>query len=147
MAKPIQHLDDFKLTKRVKALIKQIFVSVKTAPLEQQKELIEILEDWQYGHRRGGIRKLCSIDVDYAKEGRAFKGSIKNVSFNGLFIETSEQFSIGQTITLTFSLPNHSKPFKTKAQVVWHSANGVGVQFKMPNKYLEEFWTCKIQAL
>ena len=147
MAKPVKHLDDFKLTNKVKTLIKQISMSVDTAPLEQKKELIEILEDWQYGHKRGCSRKPCSVDVDYARDGRAFKGSIKNVSVNGLFIETSEQFSPGQTITLTFSLPNHSKPFKTKAQVIWHSANGVGVQFKMPNKYLEEFWKAKIQAL
>jgi len=144
---PVQHIDETRLTNRVKDILTQISASIESAPGKQKQALLAILEDWQHGHRRGCPRKSCSVDVDYATDGRAFKRSIKNVSVNGLFIETSEQFSPGQTMTLTFSLPNHPKPLKTAAKVVWHCANGVGVQFKLPNKYLEEFWKAKIEAL
>ena len=103
MEKPVQHLDDFKLTNRVKDLMNQISMSIDTAPLEQKQELLSLLEDWQYGHKRGGARKPCSVDVDYATDGRAFKGSIKNVSVNGLFIETS--FLLLLIPTLGIGLP------------------------------------------
>jgi Tfp pilus assembly protein PilZ len=147
MTKPVQHLEDFKLTNRVKGLLKEISVSIDTAPLEQKQALISLLEDWQHGHQRRHSRKACSLNIDYASDGYAFKGSIKNVGVEGLFIETTEKLSPGQTITLSFSLPNHPKPLKTAAKVVWHCANGVGVQFKLPNKYVEEFWKAKIEAL
>ena len=147
MGKPVQHLDDFKLTNRVRDLFKQISMSIATAPLEQKQELLSLLEDWQHGHQRGNARKPCSLDVDYATDDRAFRGSIKNVSVQGLFIETKEQLSPGQTITLSFSLPNHYKSFKAAAKVVWNCENGIGVQFELPSKYLEEFWKAKIEAL
>jgi Tfp pilus assembly protein PilZ len=147
MAKPVQDLDDFKLTVRVRDLFKQISASIATAPTEQKQALLSLLEDWQHGHQRGNSRKACTLDVDYAADGRAYKGLIKNVSVQGLFIETTEQLSPGQTITLSFSIPNHPKSLKAKATVVWTCADGIGVQFELPSKYLEEFWKAKIETM
>lgn len=147
MKTPVQDISETRLTNRLKAVLKQIATAVDDAPEGQKQQLLELLQDWQYGHKRGVPRKPCSLDVDYATGDRAAKGAVKNVSVNGLFIETSEPLSPGQEITLTFSLPSHAKPLKTTGKVVWRKANGVGVKFSLPNKYLEEFWKAKINAL
>ena len=147
MKQAVQKIEEIRLNSRLKDALEQLSVSVANATEEQKRTLLEILEDWQHGHRREHSRKSCSVYVDFATEGSAFSGAIKNLSMNGLFIETSEQFLPGQIITLTFSLPNHPKPFKTNAKVVRQSARGVGVQFKLPSKYLEELLKAKIEAL
>ena len=143
----VRHLEDIKLTQQLKKRLREIVDTVDNLPEGEKRQLFEMLKEWQYGNKRVHPRKSCSVPVDYAAEGRAFKGSIKNVSVNGLFIETRQKFVPGETITLTFSLPNYSKPLKTHAKVVWCSPQGVGVEFNLPNKYLEEFWKAKIETL
>jgi Tfp pilus assembly protein PilZ len=144
---PVEQISEIRVANRLKGILEEIASSIDNASHEQKEQLLVVLEDWHYGHKRGHPRKTCSLNVDYAAGDRAFKGEIKNVSVNGLFIETSEQFSPGQKITLTFSLPNHTKPLKTTGEVVWNGTKGVGVQFNLPNKYLEEFWKAKIETL
>lgn len=147
MTTTVSHLEDIKLTQRLKKRLRQIADAAADVPESERRQLLAILEEWEHENKRVHPRKSCSVPVDYAAEGRAFKGSIKNVSVNGLFIETRQNFVPGETITLTFSLPNYPKPLKTHAKVVWNSPQGVGVEFNLPNKYLEEFWKAKIETL
>jgi len=143
----VRQIEDIKLTRRLKKRLRQIAEAVDNVPEGEKQQLLAMLKEWQYGNKRVHPRKSCSVPVDYSADGRAFKGSIKNVSVNGLFIETRQQFVPGETITLTFTLPNYFKPLKTQATVVWNSPEGVGVEFNLPNKYLEEFWKAKIDGI
>jgi Tfp pilus assembly protein PilZ len=147
MAGHVKKLDESELTSRLKGLIQKVVIGIDTAPMGQKEEFLSILKDWQNDHRRKHSRRPCSVDVEYAKDGRAFKGAIKNVSVNGLFIETNERFHSGETITVVISLPNHSEPFRTTAEVIWHCGRGVGVRFIMPSNYLEELWKARIENL
>lgn len=147
MTSTVREIAEVKIDSRLEAVLNRISESIEGASKEQKQALLSILEDWQHGHKRSHPRKSCSVPVDYAADGRAFRGSIKNVSVNGLFIETRQKFDPGEKITLTFSLPNQSKPLKTQGKVIWNNAEGVGVQFNLPNKYLEEFWKARIEAL
>ena len=61
---------------------------------------------------RGHLRKPCLIRVNYTILEQTYEGYILDISTVGVFIETSESFSVGQEMTLAFSLPNHQQMFK-----------------------------------
>ena len=93
MTTTVRHLEDIKLTQRLKKRLRQIADAADDVPEGERRQLLAILEEWEHGNKRVHPRKSCSVPVDYAADGRAFHGSIKNVSVNGLFIETCQQFS------------------------------------------------------
>jgi Tfp pilus assembly protein PilZ len=86
--------------------------------------------------RRRYRRKSCLIAVDYATEDRAFKDFIKNVSLNGVFIETYRLFPVGRDITITFSSGDRQKPIKISGKIVRSVPHGIGVAFENKNKTL-----------
>ena len=80
--------------------------------------------------KRKHPRKPCSIVVDYATQDRAFRDYIRDISKSGVFIETTNFFSVGQEFIMTFSIPNNQKPLKFIGEVVRTGQRGVGVKFK-----------------
>ena len=58
----------------------------------------------------------------------------KDISFGGVFIETSTPFSVGQEISLTFPIPNQQKHIKITGEIVRISDQGIGVKFKIANE-------------
>ena len=79
--------------------------------------------------KREDNRRTCLISADYIIGKNAFSGYILDISAFGAFIETSESFPAGQKLTMSFSLPNHQKPFSFKGQIVWSGYQGIGVKF------------------
>ena len=72
--------------------------------------------------------------VNYAVEGRAYQDFVRNVGAGGVFIETSEHFSVGQSVSLTFSLPNYSRVIKITGEIMRTTPKGVGVEFKVAER-------------
>jgi Tfp pilus assembly protein PilZ len=72
--------------------------------------------------------------VDYAVEGRAYQDFVRNVAAGGVFIETREDFSVGQSVSLTFSLPNYVKVIKVTGEIVRTTPMGVGIEFKVAER-------------
>lgn len=103
----------------------------------QRRALLGMLEDWQNTKRRDHPRKPCLMAVDYAAEDRVFKDFIHNISSGGVFVETNESFSVGQDITMTFSLPHYEEPVKITGEIVWSAPHGIGVKFKTPHQHLD----------
>jgi len=79
--------------------------------------------------KRGDTRRTCLISADYIIEKEAFSGYILDISAFGVFIETNVIFPAGQKLSMSFSLPNHQKPFNFKGQIVWSGSQGIGVKF------------------
>jgi len=79
--------------------------------------------------KRGDSRRTCLIYAEYTIGKKTFSGYILDISAFGAFIETSESFAADQKLSMSFSLPNHQKPFSFKGQIVWSGAQGVGVKF------------------
>jgi Tfp pilus assembly protein PilZ len=97
--------------------------------------LFDMVDDAEHT-RRKYRRKLCLIAVDYATEDRAFKDFIKDVSLNGVFIETYKLFPVGRDITITFSSHHYSRPIKISGKIVRSVPQGIGVAFENENKTL-----------
>jgi Tfp pilus assembly protein PilZ len=80
-------------------------------------------------------RKAYSKPVLFGTQDGVFEGLTKNVSPSGVYLETKENFEVGQIITLALPLKNKKK-FKIKGEVVWSDRRGFGVRFfsKIKNK-------------
>lgn len=86
-------------------------------------------DDETHAERRQSVRKSHFVPVDYATPDRAYSEFIRDISENGVFIETKHLISPGQEIELTFSLPGCSDPLNLMGKVVRTHSAGIGVSF------------------
>ena len=60
-----------------------------------------------------------------------FEGLIKNISQDGVYIESLLALPIGQTITVTVpSSRSKNGDIKVEGKIVWINADGFGVEFQ-----------------
>ncbi|MDY6989652.1 MAG: PilZ domain-containing protein [Thermodesulfobacteriota bacterium] len=105
--------------------------------LLQSRRVLGFLEAWEKRERRRDPRHSCSIPVTCATDDRVFEDLIRDISAGGAFIETSEAFSPGEDIALTFSSPDLEQPVKIKGKVMWRASQGIGVKFETASKDLQ----------
>jgi hypothetical protein len=72
--------------------------------------------------------------VHYAVDGRAYQDFVRNVGAGGVFIETPEHFSVGQPVSLTFSLPNCSGVIKITGEILRTTPKGIAIEFKVAER-------------
>jgi PilZ domain len=102
---------------------------LKMSAKERQTLLNELEEKYKKGNREFS-RKDYRKEVDFVLNERMFRGLIQNLSASGMFIETSESFSEGQRITLTFELPEPGEHIKVSGKIVRLIPDiGFGVKF------------------
>lgn len=75
--------------------------------------------------------------VDYCVNDQYYRDFIQDISESGLFIKTSQSFSVGQKIQMTFMSPDYQKPFKIKGEIVRVHTDGVGVKFIIESQVQE----------
>jgi Tfp pilus assembly protein PilZ len=87
---------------------------------------------------RGHTRKSCMLNIDYTVEDRNFEGFMLDISPAGAFIETGEPFTAGQSIRLSFSLPNSPSRLNINGEILWKGMLGMGVKFSdMTPKHID----------
>jgi len=124
-------------------LPKYIFKMILDLPDNQQLMIIDQVEVMIEGERlwdeekinvldidtRRGSRKPCVILVDFSTDERSSQEFIHDISIGGAFIKTEQPLVIGQTIALSFSIPNFEKSFELAGKVVRCNGEGIGVKF------------------
>ena len=55
-----------------------------------------------------------------------------------MFIETSESFSVGQELLMTFSFPDREDSFKISGEISRITPDGIGVKFKYQSQVLKD---------
>jgi hypothetical protein len=83
--------------------------------------------------RRNLARVDISIPVEFIVQERSRFGSMKNICGSGAFVDTTQSFSVGQDISMTYS--NGSGPENRTGQVVRITSQGIGVKFNFPGYY------------
>jgi len=63
-----------------------------------------------------------------------YRDFIQDISEIGLFIKTSNIFSVGQTIVMTFISPDQQKPYKINGEIIRVHTDGIGVKFKIESQ-------------
>ena len=83
----------------------------------------------QQSDRRGYHRTAIAGDIYFATKRRIYGGTLKNLSSQGLYIETSERFSMGELIFV--ALPSADiYDLKFRGRIVWCDLNGFGAELE-----------------
>ncbi|MDY6952241.1 MAG: PilZ domain-containing protein, partial [Thermodesulfobacteriota bacterium] len=111
---------------RLQTLLKEIEDVFESASEEHQQGLLVSLEELAQPEQRRHPRRpsLIQVTLDGAHPGVA-----TNISLGGAFIQTASSFTIGQHISVDFSLRSSDEPRRMTGEVVWRSPEGVGVKF------------------
>lgn len=75
-------------------------------------------------------RLPTSKTVNCFSKDRIFKGRITNIARSGAFIETIEQFQLGDKFAVALPFANKDRGAMVKAVVIWKDEKGIGVKFK-----------------
>lgn len=110
-------------------LTERLIKAVSMLSIERKKMLDELINEWERLDYREDSRIACFLPVDYSTKDRVYQDFINNLSNGGVFIETSAPFQVGQSVSLTFSVPSLNKTFKISGSIVRTEQDGIGVQF------------------
>ena len=138
---------DEKATKKYNVVISKLFQIVINLDEEQQEALLNHAEDLLSKEKRLAIRKSCTIPINFAAYDRVYSSHIKNISSNGLFIETQRPLLVGDEIIMTFRLDGLDKPLKLRGEIAHATRLGVGVEFKDISPYIEELLKTVIKGM
>ena len=136
-----------KATKKYNVFISHLFQIVRDLGEEQQETLLRHAEELLVKEKRAGIRKACSIPVNFAAYDRVYSKHIKNISPNGLFIETQRPLLVGDEIIMTFRLEGFDRWLKVRGEVAHATRLGIGVEFKNISPYIEEVLRTAIKQM
>ena len=90
----------------------------------------------EYEEKRRNPRVSCFVAVEYVAQGRAYTDFIRNISRNGMFIETHWPFMSGEKLSLTFNPPEIKRSIKISGEIVRINPKGIGVKCEStPIKY------------
>jgi Tfp pilus assembly protein PilZ len=103
----------------------------------KMRQLLKYLDEEQTLEQRRYDRKDFLKIIDYTVGDRFYRDFIQNMSAGGAFIETSETFSKGQKILMTFMSPDNQGPFKISGEIVRIHSDGIGVTFKIKSQVQE----------
>ncbi len=83
----------------------------------------------QFTEKRKYTRLPCSAPIEYAFQDRTYRNLSRDISVNGIFIETWYSFSRGQTITLTLPVSDTRQNITLQGKIVRVNQHGIGVKF------------------
>ena len=103
----------------------------------EMRQLLKELEERQKKEQRKYSRKSFLTIIDYNVDNRYYKDFIQDISGSGVFIKTSQTFSVGQTILMTFMSTDNQKPFRINSEIIRIHEDGIGVKFKIESRVQE----------
>ena len=114
-----------------------ILQKIKGLSEDKLQQLLKYLDEEQVPEKRKYGRKDFIRVIDYIVGDRYYRDFIQDMSEGGLFIETSNDFSVGQKIIMSFSSPDYQKPFKVHGEIIHVQTDGIGVKFKIKSQVQE----------
>jgi Tfp pilus assembly protein PilZ len=105
---------------------------IKYIPNVDEKPLqIRVLKETEITEEnRQYPRRHLSRSVFFVSKNNYFEGLINNLSKNGMFIETRDDFSVGQTVRLVIPGTKIDHGTMLKGEIKHLNRKGIGVQFK-----------------
>ena len=81
--------------------------------------------------RRRYERKNYTIDVIFSLQGKAYTGTLKDISMGGAFVMTLSVNQVSRADVITISIPftNGKKNIKRRAKVLWTNNEGFALEF------------------
>jgi hypothetical protein len=107
--------------------------------VEDPTEIEQALDDISYlqeshpdegeNHRKHS-RRSFDRPILYATRNRFFKGTIKDISKGGVFIEAPDMMAVGQRLTLAIPSGRQGRGLKLRGEIVRIDPEGLAIQFK-----------------
>jgi hypothetical protein len=104
----------------------------------QEADLLKFMnryEQKRFAMLREFPRVPCNISLDLAANGRAINCFATDISAGGMFVESCESFTMGQSVSICFSLGQDQLPLKLKGSVVRLEHGGIGVKYESLTRY------------
>jgi Tfp pilus assembly protein PilZ len=111
-----------------------IFEKIGSMSDEEMRQLLKRLEARQDKEQRKYSRKDFLTITDYNVDDRYYRDFIQDISASGVFIRTSQKFSVGQSILMTFMSPDNQKPFRINGKIIRTQKDGIGVKFEIKSQ-------------
>ena len=92
-------------------------------------------------------RVPCNLPLDLAVDGRAINCFAMDVSAGGIYVESFEPFTMGQPLSICFSLDNDNLAMKLNGRVVRLEPGGVGIKYESLTSYQTEIMKSLINRL
>ena len=96
-----------------------------TSTIHPAEQEVKVTKD-----NRKHPRLPTSKMVNCFSKDRIFKGRITNIARSGAYIETVEQFQVGDKFAIALPFANKDRGAMVKAEVIWKDEKGFGVKFK-----------------
>ncbi|MBU1168039.1 MAG: hypothetical protein KKD44_00595 [Proteobacteria bacterium] len=95
------------------------------------KEIMETLHlvEKKYNNPLNGSRGEAMVEVVFSVDKRFCKGIGRSITSYGMFIETTELFCTGESITLTFEHRSDGRQIKAKGHIATVAKEGINVAF------------------
>jgi hypothetical protein len=114
-----------------------IFKEINCMSDVEIRQFYQEFQEKQRGEPRKHDRKDFFMIVDYSVNDQYHRDFIQDISESGVFIKTSQTFSVSQNIQMTFMSPDYQKPFKIKGEIVRVHNEGIGVKFTIESQVQE----------
>ena len=102
----------------------------------ERNELIDKINNTDVStDKRRHDRKDCLMITDFVTKDRLHKNFVKDISEGGAFIETHQNFDVGDKIVQSFSMFDEQILFKFTGEIVRIDKEGIGVKFTNLTQY------------
>lgn len=91
-----------------------------------------IWDNEKNGDRRRALRMPYRAPAHYTNASVDGAGTVKDISSDGMFIETGHPLDVGDQISIDFQLRNSKHPMNIDGKIARRTHAGVGVQFLWP---------------
>ena len=93
----------------------------------EQEKLLDVLKKRRTEEREQRISLYTETTFTVGVED--YKGIVLDLSSGGCFIETDEEFSTGQEVSIRMKRAKDAKTIKVRGRIARLEQNGIGVQF------------------
>lgn len=128
-------------------LIARFFLLINQLNEADLLKFMNRYEQKRFAMLREFPRVPCNIRLDLAADGRAINCLAMDISAGGMFVESCEPFTMGQLLSICFSMTDDHLALKLKGRVVRFEHQGVGIKYTSLTSYQLEIMKDLINRL
>lgn len=144
---PKLHSDGVAGVRDRQLLIASFFLLIHQLSEADLLKFMNRYEQKQFAMLREFPRVPCTFTLDLAADGRAINCFAMDISAGGMFVESCEPFTMGQSVSICFSLDDESLALKLNGRVVRLEHGGIGIKYESLTSYQLEIMKGLINSL
>jgi PilZ domain len=144
---PRFHQDGIVGSRDRQLLIARFFLLINQLSEADLLRFMSRYEEKRFAMLREFPRVPCNITLDLAANGRAINCFAMDISAGGMFVESCEPFTMGQSVSICFSVADDLLALKLKGRIIRLEHGGVGIQYEELTRYQLEIMKNLINRL